>query len=405
MIYAIEVKNLGKKFRLRRSAGRSLKGAVLDLLRSASSKNGKNDFWALKDISFEVKKGEVLGIIGANGAGKSTLLSILAQTMRPSEGLVQMNGRVSSLLELGAGFHPELTGRENIYLNGSILGLTKKKIDERYERIVEFSELRDFMQTPVKHYSSGMYVRLGFAVAVEVEPDILLIDEVLAVGDEKFRKRCLAKIEEFQKLKKTMLVVSHDLEVITKISDRVLVLDHGKVLKVDDPQRAVDEYKSLGFVREGAVVVKEIGTKQIEISEVRFLNEAGVESDQIESGKALTLEINYNASEKVSDPVFGFGISSMDGKICFGTNTQIEKVSVSFVDGKGIVRLRIKHLNLLKGKYYFSFAVHSQDHKIQYHRLDHHHTLFVSSQRNAQGTVQLDCSWELEEKEKSCGNV
>lgn len=391
---AIEVKHLSKQFKLRVQGGRSLKGTVLSWFRSKKA-GEQNLFSALKEISFNVKQGEVLGIIGANGAGKSTLLSILAQTMRPTEGTVQVNGRVSSLLELGAGFHPDLTGRENVYLNGSILGLTRKQIDARYDRIVEFSELADFMDTPVKHYSSGMYVRLGFAVAVEVDPDVLLIDEVLAVGDEKFRKRCLAKIEEFQKKKKTMLVVSHDLEVITKISDQVLVLDHGQVLKVDDPQRAVDEYKSLGFVREGAVVVKEVGTKQIEIQKVRFLNKEGQETDQIESGEPLQLEIAYQANEKVLDPAFGFGISSMDGKLCFGTNTINEDLVIESVEGKGVIQLKIEKLNLLQGKYYFSFSTHSRDHKTQYHRLDHHYTLFVSSHKKAEGTVQLDCQWEL----------
>jgi len=176
---AIEVKNLSKKFRLRAQAGSSFKGVFLDWLRKKDGSHEKA-LWALKDLNFSVKQGEVLGIIGANGAGKSTLLSLLAQTMRPTEGSIQVNGRVSSLLELGAGFHPDLTGRENIFLNGSILGLSKKQILERYDKIVAFSELHQFMDTPVKHYSSGMYVRLGFAVAVEVDPDILLIDEVLA---------------------------------------------------------------------------------------------------------------------------------------------------------------------------------------------------------------------------------
>jgi len=405
---AIEVKNLSKKFRMRAQAGSSFKGVFLDWLRKRDASQEKA-LWALKDLNFSVKQGEVLGIIGANGAGKSTLLSLLAQTMRPTEGSIQVNGRVSSLLELGAGFHPDLTGRENVFLNGSILGLSKKQILERYDKIVAFSELHQFMDTPVKHYSSGMYVRLGFAVAVEVDPDILLIDEVLAVGDEKFRKRCLAKIEEFQEKKKTMLVVSHDLEVITMISDRVLLLDGGRVLKVDDPERTVDEYKSLGFVREGAVIKKEIGTKQIEITNVRFLNENGEGTDQVPSGSPLSVEINYQASEKILDPIFGFGISSMDGKVCFGTNTLIENAPISFVEGEGKIVLTIEKLNLLQGKYYFSFAVHSRDHQTQYHRLDNQFYIFVSSLRKAEGTVQLDCSWQLpetlEEKEKIRGNV
>lgn len=406
MSKAIEVRQLSKKFRLRPQGGRSLKAVVLDWL----GKSGKGKtLWALKEVSFEVHQGEVLGIIGANGAGKSTLLSILAQTMRPSEGTLSVKGRVSSLLELGAGFHPDLTGRENVYLYGSILGLTRKQIDERYENIVAFSELRDFMETPVKHYSSGMYVRLGFAVAVEVDPDILLIDEVLAVGDEKFRKRCLAKIEEFKQKKKTMLVVTHDLEVITKISDRVMLLEGGRVLKVDDPERTVDEYRSLGFVREGAILVKEMGSKQVEITQVRFLNGQGEESDQFQSKSELAIEIQYHAKEKVNHPVFGFGISSMDGKICFGTNTLIEEVTIPHVEGRGKICLKVPQLNLLQGKYYFSFAVHSQDHKTQYHRLDNQFYIFVSSPRKAEGTLQLDCHWglpePLEEEEKIRGNV
>jgi len=405
---AIEVKNLSKKFKLRGQGGRSLKGMVLDLVRKKQNSD-QDTLWALKDISFEVKQGEVLGIIGSNGAGKSTLLSVLAQTMRPSEGSVQINGRISSLLELGAGFHPDLTGKENVFLNGSILGLSRKQIKERYDRIVAFSELGDFMETPVKHYSSGMYVRLGFAVAVEVDPDILLIDEVLSVGDEKFRKRCLAKIREFQEKKKTMLVVSHDLEVIMKISDKVLLLDGGRVLKVDDPERTVDEYRSLGFVREGAVIVKEIGTKQIEIKGVRFLNGEGEETDQFQSGDPVSVEIDYNASEKIVDPVFGFGITSMDGKVCFGTNTLIEKIDVPFVSGEGTIGFSIDKLNLLQGKYYFSFSVHSRDHQTQYHRLDNQFQIFVKSQKKAEGTVQLDCTWQLpemlENKERVRGNV
>jgi len=289
------------------------------------------------------------------------------------------------------------------------LGLTRRQIADRYEAIVAFSELRDFIDTPVKHYSSGMYVRLGFAVAVEVDPDILLIDEVLAVGDEKFRKRCLAKMEEFRKQKKTMLVVSHDLEVITKVSDRVLLLDNGRVMKVDEPSRTVDEYRSLGFVKEGAVVVKEMGTKQMELKQVRFLNDAGESTDQFQTGEALTIEIHYVAQEKIVDPVFGFGVAGMDGKICFGTNTLIENKRIAFVEGPGLMVLRIPQLNLLQGKYYFSFAVHSWDHVNQYHRLDNKFAIYVASRKKAEGTIHLDSQWELKvpylEKEKLGGNV
>ncbi|MBI1884587.1 MAG: ABC transporter ATP-binding protein [Chlamydiae bacterium] len=390
---SIKVENLGKRFRLKQDRGRSVKSSLLGLFRRSDL---EKSLWALRNISFEVSPGETLGIIGANGAGKSTLLCLIAQTMRPTEGSVQISGRVSSLLELGAGFHPELTGRENIYLNGSILGLSKKQMDERYESIVDFAELKDFIHLPVKHYSSGMYVRLGFSVAVEVNPDVLLLDEILAVGDETFRKKCLKKISDFKRAGKAMLAVSHDLETVKTISDRVLLIDKGKQIQLGEPGKVVDDYLWLGLNRDKAPVVpKQWGTREVELGEIRFLDRAGQEQSEFKNGEDLRIEIAYEAHQKIERPVFGFSFSDEDGKICFGNNTQVQGLPIPFVEGKGSISLKIPKLPLIRGKYLFSFSVHTEDHAVNFHRKENTHVLRVRSQRNEVGFVEFPVVWSL----------
>lgn len=204
-----------------------LKEAFLDIFRAQKQDN----FWAVKDISFEIKKGESVGIIGVNGSGKSTILKLIAGVLIPTKGSVLVNGKISPLIELGAGFHPELTGRENVYLNGTILGLTKKEIDSKFNEIVDFSGIGDFIDTPVKHYSSGMYMRLGFSIAVYVEPDILLIDEILAVGDSAFQKKCLDKMKEFHQRGITIIFISHSMDLVESFCERIILIDKGKVIK------------------------------------------------------------------------------------------------------------------------------------------------------------------------------
>ncbi|MCX6357187.1 MAG: ABC transporter ATP-binding protein [Candidatus Aureabacteria bacterium] len=357
-MHAIEAHGVGKRFYLRHTGRHTVKAAALGLLRRRPP---RAEFWALKGISFDVDAGITLGIIVANGAGKSTLLGILACTMRPTEGTLNVRGRVSSLLELGAGFHPDLTGEENIYLIGSILGLTRREIRAKFDSIVRFAELEEFIHTPVKHYSSGMYVRLGFAVAVEVNPDILLIDEVMAVGDESFKKKCLAKIAQFRDEGKTMLIVSHDLDTITRVSDRVLLLDAGRIVNVGEPGQVVDQYRSLGFVKEGAVVVREWGTREAVI---------------------------------IEEPVFGFAITRSDGTLCCGSNTAIDGVRIPAIEGTGTVRLRFDALPLLQGRYFFSFSLHTRDHRTNFHRIDNRFSVWVDCPRKAEGTINLNCTWD-----------
>jgi len=221
----IQFKKVGKKFK---KGSKLLKEALLDMFRPSSTK----DFWALRNINFELRKGESLGIIGPNGSGKSTILKLIAGVTVPTEGEVEVKGRIAPLIELGAGFHPELTGRENIYLNGTILGLKRGEIDRKFATIVKFSGLEEFIDTPVKHYSSGLYMRLAFAIAVHTEPDILLVDEILAVGDTSFQKKCIKRMNEFKKSGVTIVFVSHDLRLVSDFCERTILLKEGKIVKI-----------------------------------------------------------------------------------------------------------------------------------------------------------------------------
>ncbi|MBI2040303.1 ABC transporter ATP-binding protein [Candidatus Microgenomates bacterium] len=235
----IKLSRVSKKYR--RGQRLLLKQAILDFFKPQR----EEDFWALKDVSFNVMRGEVLGIIGANGSGKSTILKLMAEVIFPTKGEVEVNGKISPLIELGAGFHPELTGRENIYLNGTILGLTTNQIDEKFDSIVKFAQLEEFIDTAVKHYSSGMYMRLGFAIAIHVDPDILLVDEILAVGDIAFQKKCLDKMKSFHEMGVTIVIISHALDLIQTFCQRVILLQNGVVVTSGSPQKVIEKYRKI----------------------------------------------------------------------------------------------------------------------------------------------------------------
>jgi len=240
MSAAISFDDVSKRFVLRHERAYTVLESVIGLVKPARRRT--EEFWALRDVSFEIVAGETFGIIGPNGAGKSTVLKLMARILEPTSGEVTVRGRISPLLELGAGFHPELTGRENVYLNAALFGVSQAEAQERYDQIVEFSELRDFIDAPLKHYSSGMYMRLGFAVAANIIPDVLLVDEVLAVGDEAFQKKCLSKIEEFRREGRTIVFVSHDLPTVLKLCDRALWLDHGRTRAMGPTADVVERY-------------------------------------------------------------------------------------------------------------------------------------------------------------------
>lgn len=386
---AISVQNVSKCFRFRGS-GRTFKSTVMDALRMRH--RGASMFYALKNVSFEVAEGETVGIIGANGAGKSTLLSLVAGTMNPTIGKIETRGIISSLLELGAGFHPDLTGRENIFLYGTIMGLPLHQIKKRFDAIVSFAELEKFIDQPVKYYSSGMCVRLGFAVAVEVEPDTLLIDEVLAVGDAAFQRKCLERMGEFRRRGKTMLIVSHDLPTIQMISDRILLLDNGEVKGWGEPSRIVNLYKGMAREKSARSLGREWGTGDLKITNVVLHDEYGKTTDTFNFDSLIEATISYKAFHRIEQPVFGFSITNERGSIMYGNNTQIEGIKIDYVDGEGQIKFRIPLLKLARGNYFISFSAHSWDHKTNYHRLDNFLAIAVESEKTFEGCY-MDCEW------------
>jgi len=388
---AIVLEGVTKYFRLR-GAGTTFKSMVIDGLR----RRRPAPFTALKDVHFRVKKGETLGIIGANGAGKSTLLSLVAGTLYPNRGHLRTEGAISSLLELGAGFHPELTGRENVYLYGAIMGLSRRRMQERFDDIVAFAGIEPFIDQPVKHYSSGMYVRLGFAVAVEVDPDILLIDEVLAVGDESFQRKCLAKMAEFRERGKTMLIISHDLHTIRSVADRILFLDQGEVKGLGEPDGMVQQYKNTVSERQTTGLRREWGTGEVVLSDLELQRPDGTPlTGPVAANEGLRLSLRYAARERIVKPVFGFALSDINGHVLHGSNTQLAGLDVGTLEGQGTLRLDLPRLPLGGGVYLISVSVHSWDHKEHYHRLDHAVRFSVRNPREFEGAVDIESRWQL----------
>ncbi len=391
-MYAIEAENLGKRYFVQGMGQRTL----FNTLTGAFKGSTKQEFWALRNLTFKVPKGKTVGVVGPNGSGKSTLLGLVAGTIYPTEGSIRTHGRISSLLELGAGFHPDLSGRENVYLNASILGIPRDYVHKRFDHIVDFAGLREFIDTPVKHYSSGMYVRLGFAVAVEMDPDILLIDEVLAVGDAAFQMKCLDRVRQFQKKGKTLFLVSHALETVGEFCDEVMLIHDGELLDQGDPSTVILSYLKSYMVRIGMLNVEEHGTKDVEIEEALLLDESGKETNIFEAGREMVVELHYNARKRITKPVFGFNIKTGNGIYVFGSNTQIAKTSLEFIEGRGVMRLRITPLTLKRGNFFLSLSIHSWDHATQFHRREDWYPFIIRDASESPGLVHLETAWELE---------
>jgi len=375
---AIRVEGLTKLYR-RTAPGdqfRTLKSALVEGSLTRHLKR-EEAIVALEGVDFSVPAGEAFGVIGGNGSGKSTLLKLVAGMLKPSTGRIAVAGRLAALIELGAGFHPEISGRENVFINGAVLGLSRREIARRYEEIVEFSGLGDFMEEPVKNYSSGMYVRLGFAVAVHTDPDVLLVDEVLAVGDEAFAHRCIRHIEEFLAAGKTLLLVSHSLDLVGGICDRVLWLDNGRQRLVDEPRRVIDAYRQQVAEREGdehraakerpaeaGETGRRWGSGEAEITAVRVLGGAdgsGGERYHLESGEAVTFELTVRAVRPLADFVFGIAVTTPRGFECWGTNTDLEGFSPARFAGESTVRVVCPALRLAPGEYVVDAAAHARD--------------------------------------------
>jgi ABC-2 type transport system ATP-binding protein/lipopolysaccharide transport system ATP-binding protein len=386
----------------------TLKSALVNRTIFSDLEKGET-FEALSGVSFKVEQGQTLSIIGENGSGKSTLLKILAGISKPTEGKIITAGRISALIELGAGFHPEISGRENIFINGIILGLTKKKIQERYEDIVSFAELEDFIENPVKTYSSGMHMRLGFSIAINVDPDILLIDEVLAVGDASFVPKCIDKINEFKRKGKTIIFVSHDLSTVERISDEVIWLKNGKIKMRGYPKRMTDAYleyigkkdevkagKKHEKEEEEAAKNKEKrwGSKEIEIANVKMIDSKGKEKYIYNSDEPFFIDFDVNAHIEEKDFIFGIGIYNSEGTLCYGSNTHIENFKSSLIKGNGNVRVHVQALNLINGTYYLDVAVHKRDG----YPFDYHHFLYtfrVTSTYRDVGISRVLHDWEF----------
>jgi ABC-type polysaccharide/polyol phosphate transport system ATPase subunit len=405
---AVVLRGVSKRFRL-------FRGRQVSTVKDLFVRGGRaglfsgQELWALRDLSLCLGRGRMVGIIGGNGSGKSTLLKLVGGILKPTAGTIEVAGRVAALIELGAGFHPEFTGRENIWVNGILLGLSRAEIRERFDDIVTFAGLDNFIDNPVKTYSSGMYMRLGFAIAVTVDPDILLIDEVLAVGDEAFQHKCVGKIQEFKARGKTILLVTHDLGSVERLCDEAIWLHQG-TLMAQGPTRevigsylghvATEETQALGVEHreaEAAVAAgtaQRWGTREVELTAVRLTDRAGQERYLYDAGEACTVHLAYRAARPVEDPVFGIGVFRKDGVCCYGTNTAIDGLHLGKLAGEGEVRMAVPRLDLVEGDYLLDVAVHARDG----HPYDYHSRLYafaVRSRTRDTGVARLAHDWHI----------
>ena len=373
---AIRVENLSKRYRIgvKEQMHDTFIGAVTDFLRQPvlnfrklrrltkfDGENGEDIIWALKDVSFEVKRGEVVGIIGRNGAGKSTLLKILARITDPTSGRAIVNGRIGSLLEVGTGMHPELTGRENIYLSGTILGMRKAEIDRKFDEIVEFAEIGKFIDTPIKRYSSGMKVRLGFAIAAHLEPEILLVDEVLAVGDAAFQKKCLGKMGEVAKEGRTVLFVSHNMGAIASLTERSICLNGGQIIADGKTKKTIEAYISKVVGNSGKILTgfmdltrlprpKNIINPVAQFEWVRLKDRNGIQKGVFKEGESIIIEVGFRIDRRTKDLQFGFGIRSLRlGIELFVTPSKL--YPEIYEPGKYIIAMNMEPNYLRPGKY------------------------------------------------------
>jgi lipopolysaccharide transport system ATP-binding protein len=405
----VKAENISKKYckTLKRSMFYGLSDICRNVLglKTNSGNLRINEFWAVDGVSFEIKPGEIFGVIGANGAGKTALLKMLNGIFWPDKGKITVNGKVGALIEVGAGFHPALTGRENIYINGAILGMSKKEVEDRFDNIVAFAELGSFLDAPVKHYSSGMYVKLGFAIAVYSKSDILLVDEILSVGDEKFRNKCQNRIEELRKAGTAIIYVSHDLMSVKRLCSRGLWLDAGKARYVGDIKEAVDSYifdlnqkmnNELSEANRNMNITR-AGSGEILIKEVRFEGN-NREKYVFRTGEDITIDVLCNAKENIKKPLFGAIIHGISGTYIAGVNSSLD-AGLENISGPFSVRYTFLCVPLLPGRYFLSLVVHDEEGRKIY---DHHDQAYefqiaLSSEEILpvySGFLQLKCKWE-----------
>lgn len=417
----IKADNISKLYKLYDKPGDRFKETF-----SLSKKSYHKEFYALKDINFTINKGETIGIIGRNGSGKSTLLKILTGVLNPSEGNIEVNGKISALLELGAGFNMEYTGMENIYLNGTIMGIPRKEMEKKVQDILDFAEIGDFIHQPVKSYSSGMFVRLAFAVAINVEPEILIVDEALAVGDTRFQLKCMDKFVEFMEAGKTVLFVSHDINSIKRFCKRCIWINQGKLIMDGETDEVSDRYMDflkyecsieeyLQQVENAKKQAKELEEKQQneveaqeevvtqneidkvdlgEIYDMRMFNKDGKEITEITYGEDVIIKIRYLVNElNVDNPVLGVAIRTIDNKYICGLNTLLDNHKISWERGMNEVVLTYKNFNLTGGNYFFDVALFDRTATVQIDYRSQYKTFFVKMNYIAEGVVVLNHTW------------
>lgn len=406
----ITFEQVSKRFTLHSDKRDTIQERAAGLLRP---RRGGDEFWALRDISFAIERGESLALVGHNGAGKSTALKLMTRILEPTSGKVQMAGRVAALLELGSGFHPDLSGRENVFLYGSLMGFGRREMASKLDQIAEFAGIGRFIDTEVKHYSSGMYTRLGFAVATAVDPDILITDEVLAVGDEAFQRKCMERIFEFRQRGKTIVFVSHALEIVRTLCDRAVWLDGGVARMVGPSSVVVDAYleevnrleqerlaQQLGL--SGPDELNRRGSRELEIVAVELLGSDGQPRSVFRTHEPLTVRMHYLAHQPISQPVFGVALHHEGGLWLSGPNSHFDEVDIPEVHGRGYVDYTISELPLLNGRYLVSAAAYDTT---MLHPYDHHdrsYRLVVqgSGVREHYGIIALPGGWQWQPEER-----
>jgi ABC-type polysaccharide/polyol phosphate transport system ATPase subunit len=400
---AITVQNVSKHFRIPHEKKTRLFEHIVSAIKGTSSTY--EEFWALKDASFTVKKGETLGMIGENGSGKSTLLKIIAGVFTPDSGSVKVNGKIAPFLELGVGFNPELTAEDNVRLYGAIMGMSKKEMEYKFEEIFEFAELERFRNMKLKNFSSGMYARLAFATATATDPEVLLIDEVLSVGDEAFQKKCMEKFNEFKKEDKTILLVSHSLDLITKICKESVLLINGKLISKGATEKVIDDYRRIVQEKKERELlgdrekVESVNNKicEMEIKEVKLFDNNGKETYSFNCGDELVIRVKYELHKKVIDPLFQIQIFRDDGIMVHGMNTGREDIKSGEIDKDGEFEYAIKNLPLLEGTYFANIGILSSWGGPHYdYHLNRHKFIVRSSKSDGAGIISMDHIWKLE---------
>jgi ABC-2 type transport system ATP-binding protein len=389
---AVEILDISKRFKLYKERYQTLKERVIFFGRDRAYE----EFWALRDVSFTVEAGQSFGLIGANGSGKTTLLKLMAGILRPTSGQIRIHGRVAALLELGAGFHPDLTGRENIYLNGSILGFSRRQMDGLFEAIVDFSGLEQFVDQQVRNYSSGMYVRLGFAVAINMDPEVLLVDEVLAVGDESFQDKCLSKIRQFQDEGRTIVLVTHAIDLVREMCSEAAVLHHGVLEAQGKPSEVARTYRDLLSAAHGSSREEKEATGTAEIRGITLMTAAGEAATEFDAGQPMTVEVELFATEPIEDPVFNVNIHDNSGQHIFGTNTDWRWLRIDLEPGPARLRIEFPLLPMRDGRFTLSVGMHSRDGRTIHAWSDRRTPFQVRSTTDEPGRLWLPCQFAVE---------